>query len=48
MSSLSAFKYNKNKKPEYVKNNGIMLERGKNIEIWDGYYRTVLTIVPIL
>ena len=29
MSSLSAFKCKKRKKPEYVKNNKIMLERGK-------------------
>jgi len=28
-SFLSAFKGNKKKKPEYVKNNSIMLERGK-------------------
>jgi len=29
MNFLSAFKCNKKKKPEYVKNNSIMLERGK-------------------
>jgi len=29
MDFLSAFKWNKKKKPEYVKNNNIMLERGK-------------------